>query len=56
MIILYLNVERFASIDWHWIRKHKHYAMLLFGCVAGFFAGTVNVMVPILIIFALETD
>jgi uncharacterized membrane protein YfcA len=37
-----------------WVRTRTWLAYLLFGLVAGISAGTVNVMVPLLIIFALE--
>ncbi len=38
----------------NWIEDHIYLSMLLFGLVAGLFAGSVNVMVPILMIFTLE--
>jgi uncharacterized membrane protein YfcA len=37
-----------------WVEDHIYLSMLLFGLVAGMFGGSVNVMVPILMIFTLE--
>ncbi|UCE88579.1 MAG: TSUP family transporter [Pseudomonadota bacterium] len=37
-----------------WIRAHTPLALLAFGLLAGLMAGTVNVMVPVLIILLLE--
>jgi len=54
MILLYLNTHRFKIGYGDWIRGHLGWSMLIFGSLAGFFAGTVNVMVPVLIIFVLE--
>jgi len=54
LIVLYLNTHRLQGLSFAWIGRHPLPAMALFGLVAGFMAGTVNVMVPILVIFALE--
>ena len=54
IIFLYLYQQRKNDFSLPWVRRHPRFAMLLFGLVAGFLAGTVNVMVPVLIIFALE--
>lgn len=54
VIILYLNLHRLTRLQMNWIEDHIYLSMLLFGLVAGLFAGSVNVMVPILMIFALE--
>jgi hypothetical protein len=53
MIFVYLNIER-IGIRMAWVRSQPRLAVALFGLVGGFLAGTVNVMVPALIIFALE--
>jgi uncharacterized membrane protein YfcA len=54
IILLYLNLERLRRIRLDWIQTHPLGSMALFGLVGGFLAGTVNVMVPILVIFTLE--
>lgn len=54
LILLYLNIERFKGIKLHWVKAHPASALVAFGVLAGFSAGTVNVMVPILIILFLE--
>ena len=53
MILVYLNIER-IGIRMAWIGSRPQLAYAVFGLVGGFLAGTVNVMVPALIIFALE--
>jgi uncharacterized membrane protein YfcA len=53
MILLYLNVSR-LGLPMGWVRAHPQLATAVFGCLAGFLAGTVNVMVPVLIVFSLE--
>ena len=53
-IILYLNLHRLTQLKMGWIERHKYLSMLLFGLLAGLFSGTVNVMIPILMIFTLE--
>lgn len=53
-IFLYLYQQRKQGYSLPWIGRHPNLSMLLFGLVAGFLAGTVNVMVPVLIIYALE--
>ncbi len=54
VILLYLNVERISHIETPWIKRYQTRSMLGFGFLAGFLAGTVNVMVPVLVIFFLE--
>ena len=54
IIILYLNLHRLTRIKMSWVKDHIYLSMLLFGLVAGMFGGSVNVMVPILMIFTLE--
>lgn len=53
MILVYLNIDR-LGIRLSWVRRHVLWASALFGLVGGLMAGTVNVMLPALIIFALE--
>ncbi|MES9870840.1 MAG: sulfite exporter TauE/SafE family protein [Sedimenticola sp.] len=54
LILLYLNMHRIGRLKLGWIASHRNIAMAVFGLVAGFMAGTVNVMVPILVMFSLE--
>jgi hypothetical protein len=54
VIVLHLISNRIRGAHLSWIRAHTWAAYLFFGLAAGFLAGTVNVMVPLLIIFALE--
>ena len=56
IILLYLNIDRLKGIQLHWIRSHPLLSLIPFGLIAGFSAGTVNVMVPILIILFLELE
>lgn len=53
MILLYLNHHR-LGIRLGWIPHHIFAACALFGFLGGLLAGTVNVMLPALIIFSLE--
>jgi len=53
-IVLYLNQERLGALRLSWVRRHPRLAYALFGVTAGVMAGTVNVMVPVLIILAME--
>lgn len=52
-IVLYLNMHR-MGLRLSWLARHLWIAMAVFGLVAGLLAGTVNVMVPALVVFALE--
>ncbi|HEY5790271.1 MAG TPA: sulfite exporter TauE/SafE family protein [Gammaproteobacteria bacterium] len=56
MIVLYLLQPRLGpGGGWlGWLHRHRALAYALFGLSAGVLAGTVNVMVPLLIIFTLE--
>ena len=54
IILLHLLNDRLRGMRMDWVRSNTWLAYLLFGLAAGFSAGTVNVMVPLLIIFALE--
>ncbi len=53
MLIVYLNAER-IGIGFRWIQRHPRIASAVFGLLAGILGGTVNVMLPALIIYALE--
>jgi uncharacterized protein len=51
MLLVYLRQASFRELDWSWLKRYKRGSALLFGSVAGFLAGTVNVTVPPLIIY-----
>lgn len=53
MLVLYLNVER-LGVNLDWVNRRPQLAFALFGLAGGILAGTVNVMLPALIILALE--
>ena len=53
MLVLYLNTDR-LGIGLSWVHRHPRIAFAVFGLAAGILAGTVNVMLPVLIIFGLE--
>jgi len=54
IILPYLFKDRLSALKLDWIKSHRVIAYLIFGLAAGFSAGTVNVMVPLLIIVALQ--
>lgn len=53
-VLAYLIGARLFSGAGGWIRAHTAPALLAFGLLAGLMSGTVNVMVPVLIILLLE--
>lgn len=53
ILVLYLNAER-IGVGFAWVHRHPHIAFAFFGLSGGILAGTVNVMLPALIIYALE--
>ncbi|MFO7715922.1 TSUP family transporter [Desulfosarcina sp.] len=53
MLVFYLNAERLGA-GFAWIHRNPRIAFAGFGLVAGILGGTVNVMLPALIIYALE--
>ena len=55
VIVLYLNLDRLTRLRLTVIRNHPLAALATVGVVAGILAGTTNVMVPILIVYALES-
>jgi len=54
MIASYLNLHRLRGVRMHWVRNRPRMTWAAFGLAAGFMAGTTNVMVLVLIVFALE--
>lgn len=52
--LLYLNQDYLKKINYDWVRKHTFPAYVIFGLLAGFMAGTVNVMLPVLVILFME--
>ncbi len=53
MLVLYLNAER-LGVRFPWITRYPGSSMAIFGVGAGIVGGTVNVMLPVLVIYALE--
>ena len=53
VILLYLNADR-LGVGFSWVPRYPRTATALFGLAAGILGGTVNVMLPALVIFALE--
>lgn len=54
VILLYLNLNRVRGFSLGWVKERPVLAYAVFGLIGGFLAGTVNVMVPVLIVLALE--
>lgn len=54
LIMLYLGSGWLGNFRMAWVARNPGLSMLVFGLVAGVSAGSTNVMVPILIIYALE--
>lgn len=54
-ILLYLNADK-LGMGFSWVKNHLRISMVVFGLSAGLLGGTVNVMLPALIIFALESE
>ena len=53
-ILLYLNQHSIKRLSFAWVHRHTRLSYALFGLASGLMAGTVNVMVPILIILTME--
>jgi uncharacterized membrane protein YfcA len=54
IILMYLYTSALQRLSWRWIRNHRWLWGAGFGFAAGLMAGTVNVAVPILIIYYSE--
>ena len=54
LIFLYLGTGWLGNFRMAWVAEHRGWSMMIFGLIAGMSAGSTNVMVPILIVFALE--
>ena len=52
--LLYLNQSYLKKLNFSWIRRYPLFSHVTFGVLAGFMAGTVNVMLPVLIILFME--
>jgi len=55
MILLYLNTDR-LGVTFSWIHQYPCMALAITGITAGLAGGTVNVMLPVLIIYGLESQ
>lgn len=51
MIVAYVRQADMRKLDWSWLRQHQRGSALLFGLLAGFLAGSVNVTVPPLVMY-----
>jgi uncharacterized membrane protein YfcA len=51
MIVVYLRQDRFKRVDWSVVNRHPGRAGAAFGLLGGFLSGTVNVMLPPLLIY-----
>jgi uncharacterized membrane protein YfcA len=54
LILLYLSSNYFGRLPRRWLDANAMAAMLVFGLLAGFSAGTTNVMVAVLIVYFLS--
>jgi uncharacterized membrane protein YfcA len=55
VIVLYINLDRLTRIRLTWVREYPVASLAVVGLAGGVLAGTTNVMVPILIVYALES-
>lgn len=51
MIVVYLQQERLRMVDWSVIPRHPRATGVAFGLAGGFLSGTVNVMLPPILIY-----
>jgi uncharacterized membrane protein YfcA len=51
VIVVYLQQDRIRGIDWSIAARHPGVAGMAFGLLGGFLSGTVNVMLPALLIY-----
>lgn len=54
LVLLYLFVSQSTGFGMTWVKHHLRWSMLIFGVLAGIAGGTTNVMLPVMVIFALE--
>ena len=54
VIFVYLSADRIRVLPLDWVNTRPYTGMAAFGIAAGLSAGSVNVMVPILVIYALQ--
>lgn len=53
VIFAYLYQERLARLDWSWLSRHRRVSTAVFGVTGGFFSGTVNNSLPVLLVYFL---
>jgi len=53
VIFAYLYQEQLARLDWGWLSRHRRLSTAVFGMTGGFFSGTVNNSLPVLLIYFL---
>ena len=53
VIFAYLYQERLAQFDWSWLTRYPRASTAVFGITGGFFSGTVNNSLPVLIVYFL---
>ncbi|HZZ91579.1 MAG TPA: sulfite exporter TauE/SafE family protein [Usitatibacter sp.] len=51
IIVVYLQQDRIRGIDWSAVARHPDGAGMAFGLLGGFLSGTVNVMLPPMLIY-----
>jgi uncharacterized membrane protein YfcA len=51
MIVIYLQQASLRKLDWTGLKRHPQCSALIFGLLAGFLAGSVNVALPPLVIY-----
>ena len=54
LVLVYLGSGWIGGSRMQWVSQYQAWSMLVFGLAAGVAAGATNVMVPILVIYALE--
>lgn len=53
IIFAYLYQEQLSRLDWSWLSRHRRASTAVFGLTGGFFSGTVNNSLPVLLIYFL---
>jgi uncharacterized membrane protein YfcA len=51
MMVLYLQQAKLRQLDWTLLKRHPRVSALIFGLLAGFLAGSVNVGLPPLVMY-----